>query len=70
MTFEITWNVHEINLHLMFNCDLNLIDGCASQSRIISCGLIQTLLKQYDRGNDELGIEVEFQTKCNVSRHV
>jgi hypothetical protein len=54
----------------MFNWDLNLIDGCASQSRIISCELIQTLLKQYDRGNDEFGIEVEFQTKCNVSRHV
>ena len=31
-TLKITSNVHEINLHLRFNWDLNLIDICAAQS--------------------------------------
>ena len=33
MTLKFTWNVHEINLHLRFNWDLNLIEVCATQSR-------------------------------------
>ena len=32
MTLKITWNVHEINLHLRYNWDLSLIDVCATQS--------------------------------------
>jgi len=32
MTLKSTWNVHEINLHLGFNLDLNLIEICATQS--------------------------------------
>ena len=33
MRLKITWNVCEINLHLRFNWDLNLIEVCAAQSR-------------------------------------
>jgi hypothetical protein len=37
LTFNITWNAHEIDLHLRFNWDLNLvIEVCATQSRLIS----------------------------------
>ena len=32
---KITWNVNEINLHLMFNWDLNLIEVCATQSLLL-----------------------------------
>jgi hypothetical protein len=34
MTLKFTWNIHEINLQLKFKLDLNLIEVCATQSRI------------------------------------
>jgi hypothetical protein len=32
LTLKFTWNVHEINLHLRFNWDLDFIEVCATQS--------------------------------------
>ena len=32
MTLKFTWNVHEINLHLAFNWDLNVLEVCVTQS--------------------------------------
>ena len=33
LSMAVTWNVHESNLHLRFNWDLNLIDVCSTQSQ-------------------------------------
>ena len=50
MTLKFIWNVREINIHLRFNWDLNLIEVCTTQSWYITstgCSYALCLLSDY-----------------------
>jgi hypothetical protein len=52
LILKFTSDVHEINLHLRFNLDLNLIELCATQSRFLVLpssldGEVRVLMKHY-----------------------
>ena len=60
MTLEITWNVHEINLHLRFNWDLILIS-------LFSPGLMAETLDKKSKNIEHLAWE-EFEDTKGVIR--